>query len=177
MMIQSIQSFALKTKRILLNSLSTLSVLIFVSACGSATTDPLAIIDNPVPNLQLDSIVFGVTPTLNTPFSSANPFWTFASWGSVIFVSPANGMVSERGVDYVKIFHSGRLATKISGLGIINVRDGDYVVSGQSVGTFSTVPIQFQVLLDGTPVCPLSFMSQAFRQFFFSGVNINPCRS
>ena len=147
-----------------------------MSACGSSGTDPLSLMDAPFP--PLNSIMTGVTfPVLTTPYTAANPFWTFASgFGSFSYVAPANGIVSEAGANYVVILHSGRLATKITGLGIVSVRSGDTVFASQVVGSFANMPVQFSVFVDGVSVCPMSYMSASFRQFFISGGFAgNPC--
>lgn len=152
-------------------------LMVLMTGCGQAGVDPLSLLQVPFP--ALNSIVSGVTPSLLTVYSSSNPNWRFAAWGAISFVSPAAGVVSLQGADndgnFVLITHSGRVATKISGLATVLVRSGDSVFSGQQVGVFANAPITFTVYLDRQPVCPLTFMSQEFRQFFFSGVGTNPC--
>ncbi|NDG86150.1 MAG: hypothetical protein EBX52_14060, partial [Proteobacteria bacterium] len=99
-------------------------------------------------------------------------------------LAPAKGVVSSLGLDsttgtsFVTIAHAGRLSTRIAGI-VPTVRAGDSVVSGQIIGTFvGSGLINFQVLLNGTPMCPLSFISTSFRQsivLYFTGLGSNLC--
>lgn len=151
--------------------------LFFVLAgCGTGgnAIDPLQLMEDSIPNLQNMQTGSWSGNTITGPFTSSTPYWTFATTGFSIFLSPANGYVSEVGGGAIKIIHSGRFATRMVGLGLINVRSGDYVFSGQNIGTFATTGfITFQVLLDGSPVCPLSFMSTTFRQSFIAITGFN----
>ena len=174
-------------KNTILSLVLGMSLIIGASGCGNAagTVDPLSLFsDSSLP--QLDSI----TPqsytfnALTSGFSSANPYWVFTSSGTTgTYLAPAKGIVTSTGVTtlngtsatYVTIAHSGRLATRIYGMNNLLVRPGDSVVSGQIIGTFViSGSVGFQVLLDGSPVCPLSFMSTTFRQnlstFYGNGI-------
>ena len=115
-------------------------------------------------------------------FTSTTPYWTFAAGAYGSYFAPARGIVTEvgtstlsAGASFITIVHSGRLATKVHGLQLINVRPGDAVVAGSAVGSFFGGAIAFQVLLDGSAVCPLSFLSSTFRNSFTLGANISPC--
>ena len=146
------------------------------TACGTAGTDPLSLMDNPFP--PLNNIITGVSfPALTVPYTAGNPSWSFAGgFASFSYVAPANGIISEAGPNYVVILHSGRMATKITGLAIVTVRSGDTVLASQVVGSFASSLVQFSVFIDGVPVCPLSYMSPAFRAVFFAGFGGNPCQ-
>lgn len=157
--------------------------------CG-AGLDPMTLFENPLP--ELDAIVAGTG--INAGFTSQSQayfpghlYWEFnTGFGGFglnqPFYAPANGIVSAVGVDaetggnFVQIAHSGRLATKVVGVQLTTVRQGDSVAKGAAIGTYSPFStfVRFQVLLDGTPVCPLSFMSQTFRTNM-GGFSFNPC--
>jgi hypothetical protein len=156
---------------------SRILALFALTGCGTGgnAIDPLQLMADSIPNLQNMQTGSWAGNTITAPFfTSATPYWTFLTTGFSIFLSPANGYVSEVGGGAIKIIHSGRFATRMVGLGLINVRSGDYVFSGQNIGTFATTgSITFQVLLDGSPVCPLSFMSTTFRQSFIAITGFN----
>ena len=152
-----------------------------LSACG--TGDPLSFMDTPFPPLNAIA-AFSGSATLSYPYTVASPSWQFLysnlTGGS--YLAPAAGYVSSIGTvlgagSSMTIVHSGRLATTLSGLQTISARQGDVVSAGQVVGTYynggGAVYVTFQVLVDGTPVCPLSYMSTQFRQFFSS---YTPCQ-
>jgi murein DD-endopeptidase MepM/ murein hydrolase activator NlpD len=158
----------------LLVSLATLN------SCGNAggTVDPLSLFnDSSIPELQPIVANFGVFTTTASPFSASNPFWTLNAFGGAFtgasYIAPAKGIVTSSGIGSfngisgfaITIAHSGRLATRFIGINPV-VRTGDSVIAGQLIGTivgFNANQVAFQVLLDGTPVCPLSFISSGFR--------------
>ena len=114
---------------------------------------------------------------MTVPFKSDNLFWVMsqASFGVGNFLAPQRGVVTELGADSISIMHSGRLSSKIVGLTSINIRVGDTVAAGQALALFiGSGNAEFHVFLDGNPVCPLSFLSQAFRQGF--GSFSSPCQ-
>lgn len=167
----------MKTKIIALQVL----LLSFLTGCGSGV-DPLSLMtDDAFPPLETIIQNTGLYTSLNTPYTKTTPYWTFAAFGAVNYISPQSGIVAEQGVEsglnFVRIIHSGRLATKILGLNTITVRSGDRVAAGQIIGLFSNVPVQFQVLVDGSAVCPLSYMSTTFRGSFYAGITSNPCQN
>ena len=153
-----------------------------LSGCGNAggSVDPLSLFnDSSIP--QLEPIVqnFGVFTNTGSAFSPQNPFWTLnalaAGFGGASYIAPARGIVTSSGVGSfngvtgfaLTIAHSGRLATRYIGITPV-VRTGDSVVVGQVIGTIvgfnaGNSQVAFQVLLDGVPVCPLSFLSSTFR--------------
>ena len=173
----------MKVTKSLFACLGMILSLNVLSACGNAggSVDPLSLFnDSSIPELEPIVQSFGVFTTTATPFSSSNPFWTLNAFGGVFggnssYIAPARGIVTSSGVATfngvtgfaLTIAHSGRLATRYIGITPV-VRTGDSVVAGQVIGTiagFNTGnnQIAFQVILDGTPVCPLSFLSSVFR--------------
>lgn len=157
-----------------------------LSGCGTGV-DPLAVAvgNGTIPQLgPISTSNFGTF--LSGGFNSTTPYWTFnftSFTGN--YVSPGDGYISQLGLttingqqtNYVTIVHTGgRLASRFFGVQNIVVRNGDSVVAGQTIGTFfNSSGVYFQVLLDGNPVCPLSFMSTAFRQSFSSFTLNNTC--
>ena len=157
-----------------------------LSACGSGV-DPLQIVAGNSTIPQLGSISTGsLGGQITAGFTPTTPYWTFgnlASFGN--YISPADGIVSKIGIQtiagqslvFINIVHSARLSTRFSGVPTPIVRVGDTVVATQPVGTFfNGGGVIFQVLLDGNPVCPLSFMSDSFRANFTSWAAFNPCQ-
>lgn len=163
-------------------------ILMLGTGCG-ANTDNIDILDSStIPELS-NFVASGtnITGQLSAAFSSAQPYWSFnnlsAGYGGS-YLSPAKGIVGEIGTStipgssgsFVTIIHSGRLATRLYGISSLSVRSGDVVVAGGLVGVFFGTGTQgFQVFLDGTSVCPLSFISSAFRQSFTSFA-VLPCQ-
>jgi hypothetical protein len=174
----------MKTKMIKLLGLALLSVQLV--SCGNlnASVDNLEILNSTnIPTLNSFAASGLTQANFGTSFTSATPYWIFTAGGGYgSYFAPARGIVTEIGVSsisagssYVTIVHSARLATRVHGLQIINNRPGDSVLAGVAVGTFFSGSIAFQVLLDGNPVCPLSFLSENFRSSFAIG-NYNPCK-
>ena len=177
----------MKTFKKLWVSLFGLGMIIGIASCGnsSGTVDPLSLFnDSSIP--PLDSIIgSGYSFAGGQTFTNATPYWIFSTIGfsGTSYIAPAKGIVTSVGVatfggnvsgPYITIAHSGRLATRIIGITPV-VRKGDSVLSGQIIGTvvaYSGSSIAFQVLLDGSPVCPVSYMSSSFRSQFlgFFGV-------
>jgi hypothetical protein len=168
-----------------------LSFSLGMSACGGANgvVDPITLFsDNSIPKLNAIVANGFVGSNLFAGFSPSAPYWILN--GSLLgapVVAPANGIVTSTGITtingssltYVATAHSGRISTAIYGMQNVIVRAGDSVRSGDTLGSFVGVgnQVAFQVLLDGAPICPLSFMSDAFRitlgtSFFGS---IAPC--
>ena len=159
---------------------SSFAILV-LSNCGSSSTsvNPLDVLDPNSTTPQLSGIVASGTynSTLYSGFTDANPYWTFyggftTSGTAGNFVSPARGYVSRIGtatlngstVTYVTLVHSGRLSTRVFGMQVVQVREGDTVSQGSVIGSFlNSGYVAFQVLWDATAVCPLSYMSSAFR--------------
>ena len=145
------------------------------SFTGCGTNDPLSTLGDANPP-SLDTIFSANTMSASSAgFTTGHPYWELYSlnfYGSNV-LAPAKGLVSSLGLDsatgtsFVTIAHAGRLSTRIAGI-VPTVRSGDMVVAGQIIGTFvntgvGTGSISFQVLLNGTPACPLSFISPSFR--------------
>ena len=165
-------------------------MVVGVNACGSATgsVDPLSLFnDSSIPSLE--PIFSGASFTTTSGFyTSATPYWVFqnnGAWTGGSYLSAAKGIVTSTGTGSfngisgyaVTIAHSGRLATRFVGITPI-VRSGDSVLAGQVIGSiigfsYSANQVAFQVLLDGVPVCPLSYVSSNFRAqlntFFSAG--------
>lgn len=145
-------------------------------AVGNGTLPQLSSISTTSPGGQLTGF-----------FSATTPYWTFANLFAFggNYLAPADGIVAQIGfttinstqVNYVTILHTGgRLASRFYGVQNIVVREGDSVFAQQAVGTFyNGAGVTFQVLLDGNPVCPMSFMSATFRANFNS-LGFNPCQ-
>jgi len=154
--------------------------IVSLNGCGNAggSVDPLSLFnDSSIPEIQPIVANFGVFTTTASPFTSSSPFWTLNAFGGAFsgasYLAPARGIVTSSGVGSfhgitgfaITIAHSGRLATRFIGINPV-VRTGDSVVAGQLIGTivgFNPTQVAFQVLLDGAPVCPLSFISSSFR--------------
>jgi hypothetical protein len=150
-----------------------------LSSCGGAgVVDPLSLFGSGSPP-QLDPIVSGLTGGVfsGNAFTSSSPYWVFTSvggFGGLAYIAPADGIVIGSGPINtggisgvaVTIAHSGKLATRYIGIAPI-VRIGDSVIRGQTIGTLTSFggasQIAFQVLLDGSPVCPLTFLSATFK--------------
>ena len=147
-------------------------------SCGNASgsVDPLSLFsDSSIPNLDPIISSAGVF-TNGQAFTSSTPYWVLSNpigFGGSSYIAPARGIVTSLGVGsfngitgyYVTIAHSGRLATRYIGITPI-VRQGDSVLAGQQIGTvvgYSGNYVAFQVILDGNPVCPLSYLSTNFR--------------
>jgi murein DD-endopeptidase MepM/ murein hydrolase activator NlpD len=150
-------------------------------ACGNSATStsttltPLAILTAEA-NPQLGGILStGVynTTTLSSGFSASNPYWVFnANSFNGNYIAPADGYVARIAVGtingtsytYVTLIHSAHLATRVFGMQVVQVRPGDTVVAGSIMGSYlNSGSVAFQVLVDNTPVCPLSYMTAAFR--------------
>ena len=155
---------------------SLTSVLVFIlslnlQGCGTGV-DPLKLFDEPLPVLKpIISSVSGLSATfLTQPYSESNPYWILSTadfQGN--FLSPAEGVITGLTSESITIMHSGRLTSKLTGLSSINTRLGDTVVSQQALGVYlGSGTIKFQVYLDGKAVCPLTFLSESFRQAFIS---------
>lgn len=168
--------------------------LLAVSGCGVAV-DPLRAISQEtfpkLSNFTSSTAVLSGGGVLATRFTAATPYWDINAGVGIFggsFLSPAEGTVTQIGTttvngsgqaNFVTIAHSSRLATKFYGLQQIVVRTGDYVGQGQSIGFFITGGsiFRFQVLLDGNPVCPLSFMdSNLLTQFAYATFGQAACQ-
>lgn len=158
----------------------------FLGGCGTGV-DPIAVAvgNGTIPQLGPISLTGGFAGNLTNGFTSNTPYWTFnfVSFAGN-YVAPADGVVAQVGfttingtqTNFITLVHTGgRLATRFYGVQSIVVRVGDSVFVGQTIGTFYQANgVYFQVLLDGNPVCPLSFLSSAARQSYTSWT-INPC--
>jgi murein DD-endopeptidase MepM/ murein hydrolase activator NlpD len=174
------------TVKLWMAAIGFIAMAFSLGACGTGV-DPLAVAvgNGSIPQLgPISTSNFGTF--LSSGFSSTTPYWTFnftSFTGN--YLSPGDGYIAQIGVttvasqqtNFVTIVHTGgRLASRFFGVQNIVVRTGDSVVAGQPIGTFfNSSGVYFQVLLDGNPVCPLSFMSTAFRQSFSAFTLNNTC--
>jgi murein DD-endopeptidase MepM/ murein hydrolase activator NlpD len=174
--------------------LSVISSLASLSGCGNAggSVDPLSLFnDSSIPQLDTIFSTSGGFTTISNFFSASSPYWKFqasgGTWGAISYLAPAKGIVTSLAPatlngsvsgTAVTIAHSGRLATRYVGITPI-VRSGDSVIAGQVIGSLlgyygSLNEGAFQVLLDGVPVCPTSYLSSNFRaqlSSFFANTN------
>ena len=167
-------------KNKLMKIFGMLAVVALVTSCG-ANNDVLNILDSTSLPVLNSFISTGAYPGGGgfTGFTSASPWWTFVAAGSYgSYIAPARGVATSIGNSnivagtYVTIVHSGRVATVLHGIGVPSVRIGDIVTAGQTIGVLSTsVSVAFQVLFDGTSVCPLSFVSPSLSGNFTT----SPC--
>ena len=154
-----------------------------IASCGSNTDNIDILNSTTIPALENFASANLVYSTLSgLGFTSTTPYWVFSGAAFGSYFAPARGVVTSigssslsAGSSYITIVHSARLATVVHGLQVINLRPGDAVLAGSSVGSFFGGSIAFQVLLDSTPVCPLSFLSSSFRNSFTLGATISPC--
>ncbi len=167
---------------------TALITTVSLSGCGNGA-DPLSLFSNPTPKLdQIVASPSGLGANLLGGFNSNTPYWTFSSGGVFggNYYSPQAGVVAEVGTSsqfgvtsWVRILHSGRIATVLYGLQYVSVQPGAAVLDQQVIGAFfGSGNVIFQVLLDGTPVCPLSYLSDAFRAkigLFSTGWGVTPC--
>jgi murein DD-endopeptidase MepM/ murein hydrolase activator NlpD len=172
---------------------TSLAILMSISlfGCGNSSTStanslsPLDIFSSETP--QLNGILSNTNPnpytgsTLQSGFTSSNPYWVFNanSFGTAgYYIAPANGYVSRIdiaqlngvSVTYVTLIHSGSIATRVYGMQVVNVRQGDTVLQGSIIGQYlNSGQVAFQVLYNNTAVCPLSYMTNAFRTSLAAG--------
>ena len=167
------------------------SMVLFSCGNSATSTNPSfnpATLFNSDASPQLASILSSGNysgATLSSGFSSTNPYWVFnANTGSGNYTAPADGYVSRIDlaqlngvtVTYVTILHSGHLATRVFGMQVVSVRAGDTVLQGSVMGQYlNSGQVAFQVLWDNTPVCPLSYISSAFRTSLAAGYYAQLC--
>ena len=161
-----------------------------VGGCGNVNVDPLDLMSNSIPTLNSITAASGIGTYIQGTFSPATPYWVFnTAFVGVAqsYTAPANGQIEEIGLAtnvpgatgyFVTILHSGRLATRIYGLqSTLGLKVGDYVLAGQVIAQYSTSStVGFQVLFDGVPVCPFSYLSNAFRQSLISYTTAQLCQ-
>ena len=169
-----------KTLQLTCLMIASLSLSVGLFACGNSATStatditPLSIL-NATTTPQLSGILS--TNTYGSGFVSGftvnNPYWIFnATSFNGNYIAPAAGLVTDIGVaqlngtsvTYVTIVHSGHLASRVYGMQVTQVRSNDIVLQGSIIGSYlNSGSVGFQVLWDNTPVCPLSYMTSAFR--------------
>ncbi len=196
----------LNKKRSLLNIAVALLAL-GTAGCGNGNA-PLAVLnagDASLPQLNVPlslantsyySSYFGSSTNLqsSTQFTFVLGASYISGYGQTITaIAPANGTIIDQTGTTITIQHSARLFTRISNVQGLVVRPGDYVTQGQQLTTQSfagynggTAGFTFQVIVDGTVVCPWSYLSQITRyqliqistsggyNYFYQGVCTQP---
>jgi hypothetical protein len=163
-----------------------LAVAFTLTACGG--NEPLSLLGDPTINetTVLNLPIPSTTIQSFFPFSSSrdgievvyNPFTS-----SQVVVAPLSGAVVNvdtslnPGYTAVTIRHNARLTSRMAFLQIASVRVGDFLNTGDQVGTLSTstgTGIRLSVFTDGssTAVCPFSYLSSSARTAFGG---ISPC--
>ena len=173
----------MKNFKILSLVVGMLTVITVMAGCGSSSPAPLDLFAaaSSGQEPQLNSIVSGTFNTTSfTGFSANNAYWLFTggfSAASGNYLAPADGIVSDvetatvNGISgsSVTIIHSGDLATRVYGIQLVNVQIKEPVLKGSPIGTYITTgQVAFQVLFNGIPVCPLSYVSSSFRSVLAS---------
>ncbi|MBS1960533.1 MAG: peptidoglycan DD-metalloendopeptidase family protein [Bdellovibrionales bacterium] len=168
-------------------SILALSSIALLTSCGQGQDLLGTVAYNNGTFPQLGRISTSV-PTLSGQYTAANPYWginSFFSYGGGNYLAPAAGVVTSVGIgqigniqtNFITIAHSGRFATRIYNVSVVNVRVGDYVGKEQVIGSFfNSVTAYFQVLVDGESKCPLSFLDDAYRaQIAGANGGFTPC--
>lgn len=162
-------------------------IVIGVTACGSGN-EPVGNLGDPskIPVGTMDlplASQFNSLIQLVTPFSSSSPYFTisssngFTGFTVVPIRAPATGMVSAAVVGQsITIMVTPRVSVQVSNVNT-SVQVGNYVTQDQQIGTAAnlTGQMQFSVYVDGTAVCPLSFLNGTARSSlisFYSNNNI-----
>ncbi len=142
--------------------------LAITAALGCANgSDPLTALGDPsvTPALALPFTLTSATVTSQTEFTAATPYfeWTF---GTAVPTAPAAGIVTAvdatASAASVTIYHNAHVTTQVSKLLSISVRVGDVLAAGQSLGGV-TLTARFTVFLDGSAVCPLTYLGTESR--------------
>ena len=146
-----------------LKSFSTLALasafFLSFAACGSGS-DPLSLIDSSQETIAM-GLPFSSTGTLSAGYSESNRklTWTLTFGGtSATVTAPVSGLVtstlSTSGNMQVTIRANARFNVTVSGLTALgNVRAGDSIVAGDSLGT-STSTVSLALEENGESVCP-----------------------
>ncbi len=141
------------------------------------------------PGLQLpmSSSGYSYFSTL-IPYSSSSPYWglrgTFTGT-AVPIVAPASGLVlfADTASQTVTILHNPYIESKLVGVVPSGITAGTYVLAGAQVGTVSNSAqyVEFFVIVNGSSVCPLSYLTSSARQQLYTtfynlgGYNSSPC--
>jgi hypothetical protein len=162
------------------------------TSCGG--NDPFVILGDqaadPANTLSLPfdpALIGAVTPYTSTQDGIGIGY--SGSFGSPTanVVAPLGGMIvnvdtsSNSGFFAVTIFHNAHLTTKLSFLQISTARPGDYVATGDIIGTlnnFTGSGVKLSVFVDGssTAVCPLSYLTQSARAAYSGHGGVYPCQ-
>jgi murein DD-endopeptidase MepM/ murein hydrolase activator NlpD len=166
------------------------ALVLLLSSCGG--NEPLSLLGDPVINETTGLNL----PIPSTAIQSVNAFSSsndgiqinYAAFGSSqVVVAPLAGTVVNvdtalnPGFTAVTLYHSARLSSRMAFLQIASVRVGDYVNTGDQVGTLSVSTgsgIKLSVYIDGsaTAVCPFSYLSSSARTAFITAFGGNfPC--
>ena len=142
-----------------------------MSALGNTSVIPVGTMDLPLAS-QLGG---GGQILLSQPYSSSTPYFTlngFTGLGLTVVPvrAPATGMVSNVVIGQsITILVTPRVSVQISNVNT-SVEPGNYVTQDQQIGNAATLTgvMTFAVFVDGTAVCPLSFLSGAARSQLLS---------
>lgn len=140
---------------------------IFALTSCANNSDPMKSFTDPTQTPALSLPVATTYIVTQAPFTTSRTgiYWTFSLITGQTALAPAEGTVTDTdGSTTVTILHSPRISTVLTYMTTVSVRVGDHVVTGQSLGT-ATAQLQMQVSLDGTAVCPLSYLSTDARSF------------
>lgn len=130
---------------------------------GCAGTDPWYGVGDVTATPQV-TLPASFAPT--TGHSSSNSGWLMSPTIGTLLAAPAAGLVSAvtqgttANTVSVTLYHNARISTRISEIQS-SVRPGDYYAAGASVGTATGGSMRFEVLVEGTSVCPYSFLTAA----------------
>jgi hypothetical protein len=141
----------------------SVTLLMAGASCGQFNS-PLSVIGTPG-TIPLLNLPFQGLPTWGTNNLTLSTGFTFQISAIAIPAAPADGVVVDHSANSITILHSGRLQTRMDNINNTIVRTGDYVRAGQalSINGFFVGFVNFSVLLDGSQVCPWSFMSTTAR--------------
>jgi murein DD-endopeptidase MepM/ murein hydrolase activator NlpD len=160
--------------------------------CGQGN-EPLASLGDPssqyLSTFQLPLNVSTISFSSFVAYSSSTPYWQFNSnnyTSSTTIVAPASGEViyADSGTQTIKIMHNSYTVSVIVGVTPSSVTPGTYVTAGAQIGTLQSLYtfVKFQILINGTAVCPLSYLTSTARgqlsTYFYSVSgysNSGPC--
>jgi hypothetical protein len=168
-------------------------VIVGLLGCGQGT-DPLTLAGDPTnisPGLSLP-LPSSVSITSFTPYGQSGTdgftltYYSAVQGQAIAVDTPGTGLVSavDTAGASVTILHNYHVSSRVTGI-TPSVVLGTYVTSNQQIGVVSNInsQIRFSVYVNGTAVCPLSYLSPSARQkmynssFFYGGTgyNQNPC--
>jgi hypothetical protein len=96
-------------------------------------------------------------------------------------LAPARGLVMDvnTSAGTLLLMHNVRVYSRIKGVNASGVVVGSIVQQGNQIGTTSTSSLRLSVIVDGSYVCPLSYLTGSARTSLVSTISgvsvINPC--